>query len=71
MLQSSIAPADEFSSPMEFSHAGEIFPDQQERELDTSDEPSSVGRSLVRTLGGFIWVIVLIGFMLARNCGGE
>jgi len=39
-------------------------------EMD-SDAPSSVGASLIRSLGGFIWVIVLIGFTLARSCGGE
>jgi hypothetical protein len=71
MLQPSTAQPDEFPEPMEFSHAGGFIPDQTERELETSDEPSSVGRSLIRGLGGFVWVIVLIGFTLARNCGGE
>jgi hypothetical protein len=51
-------PIDVMSNPVE--HEGEV-----------SDEPSSIGRSIIRSLGGFIWVIVLIGFTLARNCGGN
>jgi hypothetical protein len=70
MLGSSTAPDDEFSDLTE-NPSTVFFPDQSERELETSDEPSSVGRSLIRSLGGFIWVVVLIGFTLARNCGGE
>ena len=65
LVQASAGPTDEFPDPM---HA---IPDQKERELDTSDEPSSLGRTLIRSLGGLVWVIVLIGFTLARNCGGE
>ena len=43
-----------------------------EREIEELDEgPVSIGRSIIRGLGGFIWVIVLIGFTLARNCGGD
>lgn len=45
------------------------IPSEAERELGVSDEPSSMGRSLIRSLGGFVWIIVLIGFTLARNCG--
>ena len=71
MLESSTAPDDEFSDLTESPTSTVFFPDQSERELETSDEPSSVGRSLIRSLGGFIWVVVLIGFTLARNCGGE
>ena len=48
MLQTSAAEPDEYAEPMEFSHAGEFIPDETERELETSDEPSSVGRSLIR-----------------------
>jgi hypothetical protein len=65
MVQPSTATAQEFPHPIEF------LPSQEDRELEMSDEPSSVGRSLIRSLGGFVWVIVLIGFTLARNCGGE
>ncbi len=42
-----------------------------DREMEHTDEPTSIGRSLIRSLGGFVWIIVLIGFTLARNCGGE
>jgi hypothetical protein len=43
-----------------------------EREIDELGEaPRSIGRTIIRGLGGFIWVIVLIGFTLARNCGGD
>jgi hypothetical protein len=43
-----------------------------EREIDESGEaPTSIGRTMIRGLGGLIWVIVLIGFTLARNCGGD
>ena len=46
-----------------------VLPDDHESE--TSEEPSSIGRSLLRSLGGGIWVVLLIAFTLARNCGGE
>lgn len=65
MLHTSSDPAEDFSHPIEF------LPDEEDRELEMSDEPSSVGRSLIRSLGGLVWVILLIGFTLARNCGGE
>lgn len=45
-----------------------------DREIPVEDEPTSpisIGRSLVKGLGGFVWIIVLIGFTLVRNCGGE
>jgi len=75
VLESMLPPipaiADEYSDSVDYSQAGEFIPDQAEREFDVPDEPASVGRSLIRTLGGFVWVIVLIGFTLARNCGGE
>ncbi len=57
---------DEFPEP-----TGLLLPGQDGREIETPDEPSSIGRSLIRSLGGFVWIIVLIGFTLARNCGGE
>ena len=49
----------------------ELTPAYTDEADEVSDEPSSIGRSLIRSLGGFIWVVVLIGFTLARNCGGE
>jgi hypothetical protein len=56
----------------------EIFPDPtsatpgpEEREGEADEGPMSVGRSLIRSLGGFVWIIVLIGFTLSRSCGGE
>ncbi len=64
-LQSSSVAADEYPDPLL------AVPDQDERELEMSDPPSSIGRSLIRSLGGFVWVVVLIGFTLARNCGGD
>ncbi|MFP6655183.1 MAG: hypothetical protein VCB25_06120 [Myxococcota bacterium] len=45
--------------------------DSSEREVPLSEEPTSTGRSLIRGLGGFVWVILLIGFTLMRNCGGD
>lgn len=62
---------DEYSDPADYSRAGEFIPDQAARELEVADEPASAGRSLIRSLGGFVWVIVLIGFTLMRNCGEE
>lgn len=42
------------------------------REIEESEEGSkSIGQTIIRGLGGFVWVIVLIGFTLARNCGGD
>ncbi|HEB89086.1 MAG TPA: hypothetical protein ENI85_05905 [Deltaproteobacteria bacterium] len=49
--------------PMEF--------DGSDREIEMDDEPPSVARSLVRSLGGLVWVIALIVFSLARNCGDK
>ena len=49
----------------------DVMSNQVEHEGDVPDEPASIGRSIIRSLGGFIWVIVLIGFTLARNCGGN
>ena len=34
-------------------------------------EPSSLPRTLLRSLGTLIWVGLLIAFTLARNCGAE
>ena len=61
-VRSSTAPADEFPNPEM------VVESQHEGELENAEEPSSIGRSLIRSLGGFVWVIVLIGFTLARNC---
>jgi hypothetical protein len=40
-----------------------------ERELEAPEEAPGIGRSLIRSLGGFVWVILFIGFSLARSCG--
>ena len=60
-------------SQHEAEDAGYDLPEygSDEREIEQTDEPTSVAGSLIRSLGGFIWIIVLIGFTLARNCGGE
>lgn len=42
-----------------------------EREAAAPEESTSIGRSIIRGLGGFVWVILLIGFTLVRNCGGD
>jgi hypothetical protein len=42
-----------------------------DREIEMAEEPKSIGKSLIQGLGGFVWIIVLIGFTLVRNCGGE
>ncbi len=47
------------------------MPELDEHGLEVAEEPKSPVRSLIRSLGGFVWVIVLIGFTLARNCGGN
>ena len=36
---------------------------------DGSEAPVSLGRSLMRSLGGIIWVLLLIGYSFAQNCG--
>lgn len=43
----------------------------EDREIEHTDEPTSMARSLIRSLGGFVWIIALIAFTMARNCGGE
>ena len=35
------------------------------------DAGSSPVKSLIRSMGGVIWILLLIGFSLARSCGGE
>lgn len=35
------------------------------------DAGSSPLKSLVRSMGGVIWVLLLVGFSLVRSCGGE
>jgi len=35
------------------------------------EQPASVGRTLFRSFGGLIWVVVLIVFSIARHCGGQ
>lgn len=35
------------------------------------DADSSPVKSLIRSMGGVIWILLLIGFSLARSCGGE
>lgn len=40
-----------------------------EAPLPAEDAPASLGRSLIRSLGGIIWVLLLIGYSLAQSCG--
>ena len=35
----------------------------------SEEEQTSAGRSLMNSLGGVIWVVLLIGFSLVRSCG--
>jgi hypothetical protein len=65
ILESGFETEAESPVPIEF-RAGPL-----EGEIEMPDEPSSVGRSLIRSLGGLVWVVVLIAFTIARNCGGE
>ncbi len=65
----------------EMSDRSRVLPDQDERFFESpgvppppgelSDEPSSMGRTLIRSLGGVVWIVMLIGFTLARNCGSD
>lgn len=63
----------------EMSDRSRVLPDQDERLIESpgepagesSDEPSSMGRTLIRSLGGVVWIVMLIGFTLARNCGSD
>jgi hypothetical protein len=44
----------------------------EDREIEQVDEEStSVVRTIIRGLGGFVWVIILIAFTLARSCGED
>jgi hypothetical protein len=61
---SATATADQFERP-------DAFVDMTESEPETFDRPTSIGRSLFRSFGGLIWVVVLIAFSLARNCSSE
>jgi len=38
---------------------------------EMGEETPSMGRTLLRTFGSLIWIVVLIAFTLARDCGGE
>ena len=35
------------------------------------EESESIGQSIFKSLGGVIWVVMLIGFSLWRSCGSE
>jgi hypothetical protein len=56
-------------SPFSFGDQGFGEDQSNERELEAPEEAPGIGRSLIRSLGGFIWVILFIGFSLARSCG--
>lgn len=59
-------------APLEyFPDSTASVPESVEDQFEAPEEPKSTGRSLLRSLGGFVWIIVLIGFTLARNCGEE
>ena len=59
-------------APLEFfANSTTPIPESVEGQFEAPEESTSVGRSLLRTLGGFVWIIVLIGFTMARSCGGE
>ena len=49
---------------------GGVFEDDRsnDRELEADAPPRSILGSLVQSLGGIIWVLLLIGFSLARSC---
>ena len=51
--------------------ADETDPNHREsRDRDMEEESSgSIGQSIFKSLGGIVWVILLIGFSLARSCG--
>ena len=36
---------------------------------DVQESSGSIGQSIFKSLGGVVWVILLIGFSLARSCG--
>lgn len=64
-----IEPAGE--SPFSLGESlGGVFEDDRtnERELETGAPAKSMLGSLVQSLGGLIWVLLLIGFSLARSC---
>lgn len=48
------------------SSFGDSLPN--DRELETEDAPSSVGQSLLKSFGGVIWILLFIGFSIARSC---
>lgn len=38
-------------------------------DADPEDEPPTTSRSILSSLGGLIWIVLLIGFSIARSCG--
>lgn len=51
---------------------GDSWPDEiteNDRVLEEAEEPQSLGRQLMRSLGGLIWILLLIAFSIARDCG--
>ena len=61
------------SSESPFSMGGSlggVFEDDRsnERELETDAPSRSILGPLVQSLGGIIWVLLVIGFSLARSC---
>ena len=66
----SIGAAGEMSGKV-FMEPTSAMPELDERGLEVAEESKSPVRSLIRSLGGFVWIIVLVGFTLARTCGGN
>ena len=60
-------------SPFSLGESGfgdaDVGSDESDRVLDQEDEAPSFVRSIVRSLGGVIWIVLLIAFSLARSCG--
>ncbi len=63
---SPIEPTQESPFSIGDSGLGEARPN--DRDLEIPDSPSSLVGFLSRSLGGIIWVLILIGFALTRGC---
>jgi hypothetical protein len=59
----------EAESPFSFGDSDLGGEQPNDRELPVEDETTSVGRSLIRSLGGFVWILLFIGYSFVQSCG--
>ena len=67
-----VEPVDEtpfiFGSPGDLGSPGDTESGSDEFGVEREAQPPGFARTLMRNVGGLIWVLLLIGFSIARSC---